>query len=192
MTAGRILTFLTVGLMIVPMAYADIGDVGSPVVPSNPPPAQPAASVPAATPAPAQAGTPAQPAAAPAAAPAVTVPPAAPGASIPQDTVPVASAPQKPLLVIRFNQPGVSFQRALRQAVTSAEHIKNNVIYSVVSYVPVGASKSKNDRVATEATDNLNAVLSEMMSDGVPAGRIGTSTLSSPAGGSQEIHIYVQ
>src|SRR5688572_25976710 len=69
----------------------------------------------------------------------------------------------KPLLLIRFNQPRVYFDRSLSQAVSSAERAKPGVTYDVVSYAS-GSDK--------KANENLRAVLGGIYKQGVPSQRV--------------------
>ncbi len=97
---------------------------------------------------------------------------------------PVAAdmAQEKPLLLIRFNQPRVYFDRSLSQAISSAERVKPGITYDVVSYSTSGDAK---------AGDNLRLVLGGIYKQGVPSSRV--QIHSEPvASGSQEIHIYVR
>ncbi len=98
--------------------------------------------------------------------------------------LPLASAADvpsgKPLLVIRFNQPHVYFQKPLSIAVTRAEQAKPGVVYDVVSYTSPNAAVS----------GNLDVVLGTMISMGVPRARIKAMTQASGSG--EEIHIFVR
>jgi len=150
MASGAMLAFLP--------AYADIGGIGSPVRPSNPPP-----------------------------------PLAAGNAAAPQPAPPATqdAEPRTPLLVIRFNQQHVYFDRVLRQAVDATEKTKAGAVYDVVSIVPSGGSREQNERISADAADNLNAVVQQLQDLGVQPSRIQASTQSSTAVTAQEIDIFV-
>ncbi len=99
----------------------------------------------------------------------------------------------QPLLVIRFNQRRVYFERALRQAVDAAERAKDTVQYEVVSYGPeVDKRRMSGERVIDQAQENLRAVVEEMRQQGVDGGRIHTSTEPGDGMVTQEIHIFVR
>lgn len=90
----------------------------------------------------------------------------------------------KPLLVIRYNQPRVYFDTAVDHAVTSANKVKPGVTYNVVAYIPESVSPQT-------ARLNLRAVVERIMFHGVPAGQI-TWRTEPTTGGYQEIHVYVE
>jgi hypothetical protein len=107
---------------------------------------------------------------------------------------PVATAEEsKPLLVIRFNQKHVYFDRALRQAVESVERTKAGASYTVVSYVPSGKSggSGQNERRTEDAVENLNEVVGGLAQQGVETSRIHYSSQTDDKLDSQEIHIFV-
>lgn len=139
-------------------AQADIGKIGSPVVPSN---------------APAKGKE------------------AADKTDAAAQEAKDATAERTPLLVIRFNQRHVYFQRALKQAVESAERAKPGAFYDVVSVVPGGGSASQNQRINEDSVANLNAVVQELQSLGVQAERIHTSSQPGVGVTSQEIQLFV-
>ena len=119
--------------------------------------------------------------------------PASPGDASTQTPGQQAAAvvPRKPLLIIRFNKHYVYFDRALQQAVNSAERIKPNVIYDVVSYAPLTGSRMQNTHRAEDAGADLQSVIQEMQSMGVAPDRIRTSTPASADISSPEIQIFV-
>src|SRR5687767_10321242 len=123
----RLILSLLVAVSMASTAYADIGGIGSPVVPSNTPQAKPKV---------ARQG----------------------------DTVVVEGEEErKPLLVIRFNQRRVYFERALHQAVQSTEKVKTGATYEIVSYVPTtdGGRGVRNQINSGDAANNVNAVVEQ-------------------------------
>jgi len=100
--------------------------------------------------------------------------------------------PQTPLLVIRFNQQHVYFDRVLRQAVESAEKAKADALYDVVSIVPTGGNNAQqNERLSANAAGNLGSVVQELQNLGVQPSRIHSTTQSSASATAQEIQIFV-
>lgn len=93
-----------------------------------------------------------------------------------------------PLLTIRFNQHRVYFDRALRQAVRSAENTRAGVDYYVISVVPAADA----NRAQVSALENLNSVVSAIRQQGIPDTRIHSKTDPSGEVASQEVRIYVQ
>lgn len=159
----------------VPVSYADIGGIGSPVVPSNAPAAQPVELD--------ENGRP------------VTSGGAGAAATVDGSTPEIADSQKqevKPLLVIRFNQRHVYFDNALRKAVAGAEIAKTGVMYNIVSYVPTGRAlrRDQSERADADASANLDAVLQGMQNMGVDPSRVRTATQSSDTITSQEVRIY--
>lgn len=103
--------------------------------------------------------------------------PASPTAQAPVATPPGQMVvPEKPLLVIRFNQRRVYFDRALRQAVASAEKTRAGVVYHVVAFMPPSQDNHQNARVSQDTMANQQAVVNELQNQGIPPARIRTST----------------
>ncbi|MCE2926352.1 MAG: hypothetical protein LW823_01720 [Rickettsiales bacterium] len=111
----------------------------------------------------------------------------APNAAFSQST----TSAERPLLLIRFNQEHVHFNRALRQAVANAENIKPGVVYRVVSVVPVNR-KGAPSIPAAQTKRNLTSVTSSMAQLGVSSDRIKTSSENSKSASSQEIKLFVE
>lgn len=71
----------------------------------------------------------------------------------------------KPLLVVRFNQPRVNFENALSKAITMAEKVKPDMQYEVISFVP------ERSNPATSKL-NLQALVGSMQRYGADISRI--------------------
>ena len=93
-----------------------------------------------------------------------------------------------PLMVIRFNQRHVYFQRPLYTAVSRALEVKPSVRFTLVSVVPTHGG-SVNHR---KAEANLGQVLRNMREMGIPSSRITVNRRSSAAARSSEVHLYVR
>ncbi|MFO0388800.1 MAG: hypothetical protein ACK502_03665 [Alphaproteobacteria bacterium] len=90
----------------------------------------------------------------------------------------------KPLVIIRFNQSRVNFDNALSKAIGSAEKIKPDMQYEVVSFVPERSNP-------TTSRQNLQAIVGTMQRYGADISRITwRSELSN--GTHQEIYINIQ
>jgi len=87
------------------------------------------------------------------------------------------------LLIIRFNQKHVYFDKALATAVQSVEKAKPGSVYNVVSYTPPSIQ---------DAQANLQAVTQQMQALGIPGSRIESSSQPSDEVKSQEIRIFVE
>lgn len=89
----------------------------------------------------------------------------------------------KPLLIVRFNQPRVNFDSALSQAIPRAEQARQNISYEIVSFMPQRFSKD-------QARANLKAVVGGMQQNGASLDRIHWRS-EMASGEHQEIHIFV-
>jgi hypothetical protein len=98
---------------------------------------------------------------------------------------------QRPLLLIRYNQEYVHFNRALRQAVANAEHLRPGVTYRVVSVVPQ-PRRGVAEVASATASERLKKVTAAMAELGVSNERIKTASEKSKAVSSQEIRVFVE
>jgi hypothetical protein len=147
-------------LAYAPALYADIGEVGSPVVPTN---------------------LPELPAAAPAATPA------------PKPDQPHHQANGAALMVIRFYQSKVYFERALKEAITASERADNTAQYEVVSTIPMTVHDMDSNHIERNADQNMQSVIYYMENLGVPQSRIHSSTAhANEIGKEQTVTIYVK
>ena len=81
----------------------------------------------------------------------------------------------KPLLVIRFNQRKVFYERPLYNAVSKAVAIKPNVVLDVVSFVPQTPSEDSQEKMNQMAASQQSAVIGTLRSIGIPANQIRAS-----------------
>jgi len=166
-TASKFILLLTIIFSLSSGVHAgigtvggSIGNVGSPVIPSNlPPPSKES--------------------------------PASPNESTAAPKVQKADKDHAPLLVITFSQKRVNFERTLIQAIVTNEKNFPGSGYDVVSAVPsINATTQQGGRLSDMFNSNLNAVVEQMMSTGLTADRIHTSTESNEGLTSQEISIF--
>lgn len=107
-------------------------------------------------------------------------------------SVPQAAHAEKPLMVVRFNQPNISYGDHLYRAVSRAVEAKPSVMFEVVSVVPQTADADTNadwKKVADAHAAKFQSVLQSM---GVPASRI--SYAQRPQSGLRfdEVQLYVR
>ncbi|MFO1242551.1 MAG: hypothetical protein U1E36_05040 [Rickettsiales bacterium] len=103
-----------------------------------------------------------------------------------------SSASDIPLVVIRFNQRKVFFERPLYNAVSKAVSIKPNVMLDVVSFIPQASSEDGQERVNASAASQQASVVNALLSMGVPRGQIRTSRDVAPDTQFHEVYVYVQ
>lgn len=97
-----------------------------------------------------------------------------------------------PLVVIRFNQRKVYFERQLYTAISKAVAVKPDVLLELVSFVPQGASDQQNQSISAKSEQNLASVIQSLQGMGVPRERINIVKESSSTIRFQEVHIYVE
>ena len=73
----------------------------------------------------------------------------------------------------------------LRYAVRAAETRVPGVQYDVIAMLPAGADAAAGQQRAAE-------VMRDIMAQGVPASRIHLGLRTAPAGGAQEVRVYVR
>jgi len=108
----------------------------------------------------------------------------------PEASPAVVVAPPKvdartPLVTIDYSGPSPDYQGLLRFAVHAAETRAPGVEYDVIGMLPAGGDAAAEQRRAAE-------VMRAIMAQGVPATRIHLGLRTEPAGGEQEIRVYVR
>ena len=161
--------------------------------------------------APAYQGVPAPAPAYPAPAYAPPVAPSAPAASAPHNpalqplpgtkslpaenvlhTKPAPRLEGTPLVVIRFNQPNVYYERPLYTAVSRAVSVKPGVMFDVVSYVPQTGNREMDIQMLRMADAHVKQVTDSFRGMGVPGGRITVATEPTRGIDYDELHIFVR
>jgi len=103
-----------------------------------------------------------------------------------------AYAGNKPLMIVRFNQRKVYYERPLYNAVVKAMNAKPDVVFDVISYVPQTQNPEQNQRHIALSTTHMRALADSFMQMGVGANRINMSTQINPALRFDEIHIFIR
>jgi hypothetical protein len=98
---------------------------------------------------------------------------------------------QVPLVVIRYNQPKVFYQRQLYNAVSRAVAIKPDVVFQVVSFVPVTNDSERDEAAALRAKQQTATLLKDMASMGIPPERIRVTRETAKDTRLHEVYIYV-
>jgi hypothetical protein len=93
--------------------------------------------------------------------------------------------PRTPLITIGYATPDPNYQEILRYAVRAAETRVPGVQYDVVAMLPAGADAAAGQQRVAE-------VMRDIMAQGVPASRIHLGLRTAPAGGAQEVRVYVR
>ncbi len=103
----------------------------------------------------------------------------------------IANHAKTPVLVIRFNQKNVYFEKALRTVVDSVSDTKVYAYYEVESVTP-NSAEGDDDHANAAASANLRVVVAKLRELGVPSDRIGVREAKSDSVTSQEISVFVQ
>jgi hypothetical protein len=102
-----------------------------------------------------------------------------------------AFAAEKPVMVIRFNQEYVDYQKSLTKVVNSALAAKPDVLFDVVAVVPEAGSKSDNAKMQARASQLAAKLVGNLNAAGVKPEQIRT-TYQNSAVADSEIHIFVR
>lgn len=98
----------------------------------------------------------------------------------------------RPLVVIKFDKPKVSYETALYSAVKNALERRPSASFDVVAVSPRKGSPGQAALGATSARRNAESVLRSLTSMGLPPGRVRVSASQSDAASSGEVHVFVR
>lgn len=98
----------------------------------------------------------------------------------------------RPLVVIRFDRPNVSYEEALYQALGTALERRPGATFDLVAVTPVSSGPGQTALGANSARRNAEAVLRSLTNMGLPADRVRISAMNSADAVSNEVRIYVR
>jgi hypothetical protein len=101
-----------------------------------------------------------------------------------------AQVASKPLVVIRFNQPRVYYDKQLYSAISQAVAAKPDVMFEVVSNAPLTGNGSTDEQWIKTASRNTQAVVASMQTIGIPMQRMRVTGKAMPGLRYDETHIY--
>ncbi|MEI9995883.1 MAG: hypothetical protein WDM91_14905 [Rhizomicrobium sp.] len=111
------------------------------------------------------------------------------GGAIPASTLAYAGTP---LVVIRFDRPGVDYQQILYAALSQALQAKPNAGFSVVAVAPTRGTAAAVQIAQTSAKNHAQEVLRSMTDMGVPASRLAVASATDPGATSSEVRVFVR
>ena len=111
------------------------------------------------------------------------------GGPISASTLALAGAP---LVVIRFDRPGVDYQQILYAALSQALQSRPNAGFSVVAVSPTRGSAAAVQLAQTSAKNHAQEVLRSMTDMGVPATRLAVASATDPNATSTEVRVFVR
>jgi hypothetical protein len=99
---------------------------------------------------------------------------------------------EKPLVLLRFNQRKVHYERQLFMAISRAVEVKPSVMFELVSVVPAAASADKQSQWQSRAQQHAQDVMASMQEMGVPQSRMHHRSQSMSGIKHDELHIFVR
>lgn len=102
------------------------------------------------------------------------------------------NAEMKPLVVIRFNQPRVYYDRELYSAVSQAVAAKPDVMFDIVSNAPSTGDSGTDSQWIKTASHNTQAVVASMQKIGVPMARMHITGQAQAGLRFDETRVYVR
>lgn len=111
------------------------------------------------------------------------------GGSVPASMLAYAGTP---LVVIRFDHPGVDYQQILYTALSQALQNKPNAGFSVVAVSPTRGTAVAVQLAQTSAKNHAQEVLRSMTDMGVPSTRLAVASATDPHATSSEVRVFVR
>ena len=98
----------------------------------------------------------------------------------------------KPLMVIRFNQRNVYYDRQLYNAVSQAVQVKPSVMFDLVAVSPQVEGRAEQQRYQAATAQHAARVAKSLRSIGVPQSRFTVRQAVDANVGASEVRIYVR
>lgn len=100
---------------------------------------------------------------------------------------------RRPLVIIRFDRPNVSYEQPLYQAVSRAIERRPDATFDLVAVTPTtSASAGQGALDSTNARRSADQVRRSLTEMGMTADRVHMSAMTSPTASSPEVHLYVR
>jgi hypothetical protein len=128
----------------------------------------------------------------PAAAPTATRAAPRPAAPSRSNAAPATGGAERPLVVIRFDQPNVEYEQPLYTAVSRALERKPSAIFTVQAVAPNAGTAAQVALNTNASRQNAENVLRSLTTMGLPADRVSLSATMSPEIQSNEVRIFVR
>ena len=97
-----------------------------------------------------------------------------------------------PLIIIRFNQKNVYYQRPLYSAIVRSLEVKPTVNFDIVSMVPITGDAALDEKNADISMKNVKRVFKDMVEMGIPDARMNVSREDSKGLATNEVHVFVR
>ncbi|MDH5748918.1 MAG: hypothetical protein OEY85_06370 [Rhodospirillales bacterium] len=102
------------------------------------------------------------------------------------------TAGKRPLVVIRFDRPNVSYQQAVYNAVSKVLERRPTAIFDLVAVSPSTGGAAKVALNSNKSRRQAEGVLRSLMEMGLPPNRIALSGKTSPGVRGNEVHLYLR
>ncbi|WP_232314852.1 hypothetical protein [Oceanibaculum pacificum] len=102
------------------------------------------------------------------------------------------AAGARPLVVIRFDQPNVSYEEALYNAVSTALERRPDASFDLVAVSTSQGNAAQTSLNSTNARRNAEKVLRTLTEMGLPSQRVNLSSASSGNAAGNEVHLYIR
>ena len=106
--------------------------------------------------------------------------------------VPKVNISGLPLVVIRFDDPDIDYEKTLYDAIGTTVDKKPNATFGLVAVSPIGKNEGESRINASKVKKYAERVLRSMVSFGLPSKKIALSAKTSSDVVVPEVHIYVQ
>lgn len=103
-----------------------------------------------------------------------------------------AGAGREPLMVIRFDQPDVRFERELYTVASETVQNRPNAQFEIVAVSPSAGQAAEVALHQSQSKRNANRVLQALLDLGLPPSRITLSSTTSAGVSGSEVHVYVR
>ncbi len=97
-----------------------------------------------------------------------------------------------PLVVIRFDRPGVDYQQVLYAALNQALQARPNAGFQVVAVSPTNGNAASVQIAQTTARRHAQDVMRSMTDMGVPATRLNVASSTDPGAQASEVRVFVR
>lgn len=91
---------------------------------------------------------------------------------MPEQTTLAMSSAAKPILIIRFNQPGVVYQPSVKKVVKKVQEINPSAMFKVISTIPLASDVEMQQENQKLAEYNGKKIVEALQKEGVAAERI--------------------
>ena len=105
---------------------------------------------------------------------------------------PAATGGNRPLVVIRFDRPNVSYEEALYTAISRALERKPSATFELVAVAPSAGTAAQVAVNSNASKHNAEDVMRSLTNMGLPADRVTLSATTSADAHSNEVRIYVR